>query len=71
MRPIHVATNTAGSPITVPAGPFTLGITPNGKTLFVTGNPNLFASIRISDNVPETPIVVGQAPSAFALAVID
>jgi hypothetical protein len=53
------------------AQPFTLAITPDGKTLYVIGGPNLLTPIRTSNNHPGTPIVVGDAPSAFAFAIVE
>ena len=54
MAPIRVATNTAGAPIPVPPQAFTLAVTPNGKTLYVTAGPNLLIPIRTSTNLPGT-----------------
>jgi hyaluronoglucosaminidase len=71
VTPIRVATNKAGAPIPVPHAPFTLAVTPNGKTLYVSGDPNLFAPIRTSNNHPGTSIAVGVAPSAFAFAIVE
>ena len=69
MTPIRVATNTA-APFRPRIRPFTLAITPNGKTLYVTGGTNLLTPVRTSNNHPGAPIVVGAAPSAFAFAVV-
>ena len=49
---------------------FTLAVTPDGKTLYVTGGANLLTPIRTSTNHPGTPIVVGVSPSAIAFAAI-
>jgi DNA-binding beta-propeller fold protein YncE len=65
-----VATNTAGAPIPVPHQPFTLAITPDGKTLYATGGGNLLIPIRTSTNHPGTPVVVGVSPSAIAFAIV-
>ena len=70
VTPIRVATNTAGAPIPVPHQPFTLAITPDGKTLYVTGGANLLIPIRTSTNHPGSPIVVGVSPSAIAFAIL-
>jgi DNA-binding beta-propeller fold protein YncE len=60
-----------GSSIPVPHQPFTLAVTPNGKTLYVTGGTDLLLPIRISNHHPRTPIVVGVSPSAIAFAVVE
>jgi hyaluronoglucosaminidase len=70
VTPIRVATNTARAPIPVPHQPFTLAVTPDGRTLYVTGGANLLTPIRTSTNHPGTPIAVGQGPSAMAFAVL-
>jgi DNA-binding beta-propeller fold protein YncE len=70
VTPIRVTSNTAGAPIAVPPQAFTLAVTPNGKTLYVTAGPNLLIPIRTSTNVPGTPIVVGMSPSAMAFAIV-
>jgi DNA-binding beta-propeller fold protein YncE len=51
-------------------GPFTLAVTPDGKTLYVTGGANLLTPIRTSTNHSGTPIVVGERPSAIAFAIL-
>jgi YVTN family beta-propeller protein len=71
VTPIRIATNTAGASILVPHEPFTLAITPDGKTLYVTGGANLLTPIHTSTNQAGTPIVVGQGPSAIAFAVVE
>ena len=47
----------------MPHQPFTLAVTPDGKTLYVTGGFNLLTPIRTSTNHPGTPIVVGVRPA--------
>jgi DNA-binding beta-propeller fold protein YncE len=71
VTPIHIATNTAGAPIPVPPQAFTLAVTPNGRTLYVTAGPDVLVPIRVSTNHPGNPIVVGVQPSAIAFAVVD
>ena len=70
VTPIRVATNTGGAPIPVAHQPFTLAVTPDGKTLYVTGGVNLLIPIRTSTNHPGTPVVVGVSPSAIAFAIV-
>jgi DNA-binding beta-propeller fold protein YncE len=70
VTPIRVATNTAGASIPVPPQAFTLAVTPDGKTLYVTAGPNLLIPIRTSTNHPGTPIVVGMSPSAIAFVIV-
>jgi len=59
-----------GEPVPVPPQAFTLAVTPNGKTLYVTAGPNLLIPIRTSTSLPGTPIVVGTSPSAIAFAMV-
>ena len=58
-----------GAPIPVPPQAFTLAVTPNGKTLYVTAGSNLLIPIRTSTNLPGTPRV-GTSPSAIAFAMV-
>jgi hypothetical protein len=48
-----------------------MAVTPNGKTLYVAGGTNLLLPIRISNNHPGTPIVVGVSPNAIAFATVE
>jgi DNA-binding beta-propeller fold protein YncE len=68
VTPIRISNNTAGAPIAVPHQPFTLAVTPNGKTLYVTAGANLLIPIRTANNRAGTPITVGVSPSAIAFA---
>ena len=65
---IHIVTNTPGAPIAAPSNPFTLGFPPNGKTLFVTRDPNLLIPIRVSDVMLQSPVLLDDALSALAFA---
>ena len=40
----------------MPHQPFTLAVTPDGKTLYVTGGANLLTPIRTSTNHPGTVV---------------
>ena len=53
-----------------PASPFTLAVTPDGRTLYVTGGAKLLTPIRISNNYPGAPIVVGDGPNTIAFAIL-
>jgi YVTN family beta-propeller protein len=70
VTPIRVSTNTARPAIPVGGSPNSAAITPDGKTLYVTGGANLLTPIRTSTNHPGTPVVVGLSPSAIAFAVV-
>jgi DNA-binding beta-propeller fold protein YncE len=70
VTPIRIATNRAGTPIPVPHPPFTLAVTPDGKTLYVTGGANLLTPIRTSNNHLGSPIIVGDGPNAIAFAIL-
>ena len=70
MTPIRVSTNTPRAAIPVPHQPFTLALSPDGKTLYVAGGANLLTPIRTSTNHPRTPVLVGTSPSAIAFAIV-
>jgi len=70
VTPIRIATNTARPPIPVPHQPFTVAVTPNGRTLYVTAGANLLTPIHTSTNHPGIPITVGDGPNAMAFAII-
>ena len=54
-------------PITVGNQPFGIAITPNGKTAYVTGGPDLVTPIRTATNTAGPPITVGTGPDAIAI----
>jgi YVTN family beta-propeller protein len=68
ITPINTATNTAGRPITVGAGPVQLVATPNGRTIYVVNTGSGTVS-PVSTNTDKAgpPITVGAGASAIAV----
>ncbi len=69
MVPIDVATNTAGTPISVGSGPFGIAITPDGSRAYVANEfSGSVTPIDLATNTAGTPITgVGILPSAIAI----
>jgi YVTN family beta-propeller protein len=68
VTPINVATNTAGTAITVGTHPTAVAVTPSGQTAYVTSNSNgTVTPINVATNTAGTPITVGSAPNALAV----
>ena len=68
VTPIDTASGVAGAPIKVGGVPFTIAITPNGKTAYVTDiSRNVVTPITTATNKPGKPIKVGDGP--FSLAI--
>lgn len=68
VTPIDTATGVAGAPIKVGGVPFTIAITPNGKTAYVTDiSRNVVTPITTATDKPGKPIKVGDGP--FSLAI--
>ena len=68
VTPIDLATNTAGSPITVGNDPIGIAITPNGATAYVANDADgTVTPINTATNTAETPITVGAGPYAIAI----
>jgi YVTN family beta-propeller protein len=69
VTPITVATNTAGTPITVGSNPLGVAVTPDGKTAYVTnGGDGTVTPITVATNTAGTPITVGSYPLGVAVA---
>jgi YVTN family beta-propeller protein len=68
VTPIDLATNTAGTPITLGGAPISVAITPDGKTAYVTtvGSDGV-TPIDIATNTAGTPIPVGVTPLSVAV----
>ncbi|MBV8527045.1 MAG: beta-propeller fold lactonase family protein [Candidatus Dormibacteraeota bacterium] len=70
VTPIDVATNTAGSPISLPSGvgPFAIAISPDGATAYVTDKGNSTVTpIKLATRTVGTAISVGSGPEAIAI----
>jgi len=68
VTPIDMATNTAGTPITVGDDPFAVAITPDGKTAYVANDGSTTVTpIDIATNTAGTAISVGNVPDAVAI----
>ena len=68
VTPISTATNTAGPPIPVGAGPKDIAITPDGKTAYVTNlGSGTVTPITIATKTPGPPIPVGSGPEDIAI----
>jgi YVTN family beta-propeller protein len=68
VTPIRTATNTAGKPIKVGAGPLAIAITPDGKTAYVANFGSASVTpIRIATNTVGNDIKVGSAPVAIVI----
>jgi YVTN family beta-propeller protein len=68
VTPITVATNTAGSPITVGATPIGIAVTPNGQTAYVTNyGSGTVTPITVATNTAGTAITAGTHPYAVAV----
>jgi YVTN family beta-propeller protein len=66
--PIATATNTAGPPITVGSRPFTIVITPDGRTAYVAnGASGTVTPIATATNTAGPPITVGSGPFGIAM----
>jgi YVTN family beta-propeller protein len=75
VTPIAIATNTAGTPITMPSLLDGTGIAigPGGKTAYVLGNggqnqPGRITPITLATNTVGTPILVGHQPQGIAIS---
>ena len=68
VTPIDVATNTAGTPVTVGNQPNEVAITPDGKTAYVTNLASgTVTPITVATNTAGTPITVGSDPDGIAI----
>ncbi len=68
LTPVELATNTAGTPITVGTDPIGVAITPNGKTAYVTNAASgTVTPIELATNTAGTPITVGTDPIGVAI----
>jgi YVTN family beta-propeller protein len=68
VTPIGTATNTAGPPITVGAGPVAIAITPDSKTAYVANfNSDTVTPIATATNTAGPPIAAGAGPNAIAI----
>ena len=66
MTPINVATNTAGAPITIPLGVSGVTVSPDGATLYVTGDPNITPVNLATNTVGASFVNVGN-PTGTAI----
>lgn len=68
MTPIHVATNTNGTPITGFIRPLGVAITPDGETAYVTNQGgNTVTPIDVATNTIGTPITGFNLPDGIAI----
>jgi YVTN family beta-propeller protein len=71
VTPINTVTNTALKPVTVGADPFGIGITPDGRTVYVlNNNTDTVTPIRTATNTALKPITVGRYPEGIAITRI-
>jgi YVTN family beta-propeller protein len=68
VTPISIATNTAGTPISVGGEPWGIAVTPNGATVYVANyGDNTVTPISTATNTAGTPIPVGSQPKGIAI----
>ncbi len=68
VTPISTATNVPGRPIRVGCGPYSLAITPDGKTVWVASSEHTVTPISTATNTPQKPIKFRGAIIAIAVS---